>query len=458
MQEIIKQVRQSGVVDFESSHLFHLLRTVNVAFFFDGLDQLPSSHEGADILNAVLTFASNVFVRQDSKAMAVLVMRSEFYKTSPKCQELVSKNKIPLVQVIGFTEEAQKERYLLAADKAQGGIRWQKLKELTAGNSDLHDLFVRPLLLQRFSTIDFTRVRSLVPTGVTLAEVYRLSFDSLESTVREAAINFGYRLYSLDTYLDDTPHGRSTECADQESIQDLVSCGILVRGERILRFSHATFRDYFAAESILKRIKSSNAELVLKDRVIHYLVAEFVAGLLDDKALSLLFTAIDAIGEGWVRYNGMDILSEIVDHETHKLAEEFIRERVSRLNFGTDHLNEYKMFLGTIAGTYGMLEPINYVMRQLDRLGPMEFLEKYFYTRDHFVYYGNSIDRCFWEWIDQLATRKHAYFRLVCIRLMSDLGFRPALQTLEKIVQNKNDDALVREFAADAIQKLSDVG
>jgi hypothetical protein len=454
--EIIVQLNNQGLFDFVLSDLTTLCRRAGTAFIIDGLDQMPSADKGGEILSQTLDFVGKVFAERGNKATAILVVRSEFYDTSPKLQDLAEGYHGPLITVEGFTEGWQQESYLLNVDKVHGNMRVRKLHELTNSNDQLRELFERPLLLQRFTKISPDRIRSLVPSGVTLAQVYRMSFGELELATREAGQRIAFELYNHITYVMslESNFTRFAVPISDRAVTSLKQSGILLVDQGTLSFSHATFRDYFAAEAILRAINEDHGAESLGGRIIHYLVSEFVAGLMDESTLNRLLNTIENSKDKVVRFNGMDILTEIVDDAKHEVAKQYLEKKVSSLDFTSDRLDTEKLFLGSIAGIYGMAEPMKYVLKQLKRLGPTEFMDKFFYTQGLFGYYGGSIDRCLCEWLDHLTTRKHAHFRTISCALIAEMGFRRAIPILSKVVGNPEEDKWVRECAVEALSKL----
>lgn len=454
-KEIVLQINDR-LFDFGLPDFGKLCAEPGTAFIIDGLDQMPTADRGGEILSGTLDAIKLLFDKQTSKATVILVVRSEFYETNTKLQELTEEGQFPLIIVRGFTTDEQRKKFLLSVDRNYGSIRLGKLRQLTNGNDQLNELFERPLLVQRFSKIPLEDVRSMVSSGVTLAKVYRLSFKELDADAEESVIRIAGDLYASPNYA--TPMAANLAerafAKNDPAIAHLKQSGILFAENQSLHFSHPTFLDYFAAEAILKVINEGIGEEVIGNRIIHYLVSEFVAGLIDEETLKQLLETIANSKDKYVRFNGMDILTEIVDNANREIAKSYIEKKISGLDFTSDKFDTEKLFFGSIAGIYGIAEPPKYVLKQLRRLGAQEFMKRFFYTQDLFSYYGNSEDRCYAEWLDQLNTRKHGYFRVISCVLLAEMGIIRAIPVLTKVAENIEEDRWVRESAEEALRIL----
>ncbi|HXD34672.1 MAG TPA: AAA family ATPase [Pyrinomonadaceae bacterium] len=451
--ELISQLNNRGCTSLSLSELGHLIKVGRVVIFLDGLDQLPYLMGGTGILESIFDFICSNFSANGGSSV-ILVVREEFYQVSPEFQQFVLDRDVTTLHLRGFVQDNHLKKFILLTDKEQGLDKWTRTKELLSEDPNLRDLLQVPVILKRFVALDLHILRRMVSTGITLANIYRLSFEKTRTDGRFLR-DLAYWLFRNDRYYFSMNHELLQHLAiDKDSCRSkLRAQGLIIAQSGYFQFEHQSFRDYFAAERILQAIDENQGEAFLSDRVIHYLVSEFVAGLLDNELFVKLVSIIDSTTNDLVKNNIIDIVSEVEDEALRSQAASLISERIKSLNFDSD-LNEYQIFLAAIGGIFGFREPVETLVDYAKSIGIGKFTELFFITKNGYEYYSNSQDCWLLEWLKALPSKKYGYTRLVLCYMLGEMKAEKSIPHLKRIILDSTEDILLRQYAHEALKKL----
>ena len=439
--------------DLSLSELEILLNNRQAVFFLDGLDQLPYTGQSTSILDQILAFALSH--QKERHAVLVLVVRKEFYDVSPELLEFCAEGKVPILQVRGLDSQDHIRRFVLSGDPAGGDTRWPVVKALMQKDSAAYDLFKIPLILKLSLKLEVELLRNAVSTGITFARIYRDAFKKMNP----AEFLFLQRL-AYEIYKSDRQHfilSRSILASldlDSETFRNRVAkLGVVRQQGSYFQFEHSSLRDYFAAEWILSAIEDGGGSEILDDRVVHYLVSEFCAGLMTRDLLLHISVLLKSSDNDLVKNNLVDIVSEIEDEDLKIYGSKLISEKIEGLVFG-DEMGEHALFLASIAGIFRQREPVEQVVAYAKKVGADRFRDKFFITKEGFRYYDNSQDRCILEWLRALRSGKYGYIRLLLCHLLGEWKVEKAIPVLTALADDKNEEDVIRQAAWEALQKL----
>jgi len=452
--EITNYLRNRGIPDIAEEDLSELLKKRKTIIFFDGLDQLPYLMQNISILNYVIEYILGNFLKGLYNSRVFMVVREEFYKVSPEFQNFVTTEEIPICYVKGLSDE-QIKNFIKIKDKTHGDERWLKVNELLEIDKNLRELFCVPVILERFISIDIEHLREIKSTGVTLSRVYKLSFDKIRDSDREFVQNLAYYLYVKDRYLfrdNDQTLLNHLGLGRADFINNLNRIGIFPK-DGDYQFEHPSFRDYFAAERILEAIKANEGEKFLSERIIHYLVSEFLAGLIDlERLWDKVVIIADSTNNDLVRNNLLDLLTEIESEDLRRKVTQWMEGKLREIK--DEDINE-KLFFLAIAGAYGFDEPILEIIDYIKQEGIKKFLDVFFVTKENFKCYGGSYDRFILEWIKCLKIRQYKYLKILICYVLGELKIEMAKPHLEEIIRDENEDLKVKTYANESLMKLN---
>ena len=439
-----------------------LLASDRAALFFDGLDQLPYSQTHAGPLHTVLTFARTHFLDRATRNVLFLVVREEFLEVSPELNDYCRRYDLPRLMVRGLQTRTQLRDFLDATHTFSASL-WDWLTKTLDDAPDLLPMLGTPLILRHLSSADSVLLPRAPGPGITLAGLYGAGFGhALDANLLKQLEALAYTMYSQDTYRlhvgNDLQAALGHSCVATRAA--LTAAGLTISSSSIASFVHPSFRDYYAACYIVRRIDAGRVASILGDRVISYLVAEFVAGLLKPEHVPRLYSILVKSRKSTTRGNLLDILVELPDGRLKSAARCLIGELVSKTRFSPP-LDPFRLYLAAVAGGFGFREPIDAAIAFAREVGIDRFLDLFFVTRNHFAYYCSREDRWQLEWIRSLRCSSYHYLRAIVCHVLGERRIAAAAEALEELVSDDGrlveaDDerAYLMQLANEALDKI----
>lgn len=453
LSEIVAQLNNEGFPTLSLADAETLLSRKGTVLVFDGLDQLPYSVGASDILEAIIRWSEDRATR--SRATIVLVVRSEFYNVCRELRELVEATRAPTIRVKGFTTDAQIEEFIRRSDGKTADGKIRKVRQLASSGATFAEIIQLPIVLKRFAAIPIESIEQDISTGVTLGKIYQLSFESIREDDRRALERLAYASYVQERdYF--TLEGELLPAANisvSEFPAFRLRVGVLAQQGSDFRFDHQTFRDFFAAQHILRAIRSGQAEAVLSDRPITYLVSEFIAGVIDRESLIRCLALLPTVSNADAKNNVVDIATEIEDPALKDEVMSAIKTAVGAVDFDKP-LSEADVLLSAVSGMVGCREPIDKLIAHLNEIGVDRFLEVFPNTKLRFQYYDSSQDRWLVEWLRALESEKYGELRTLLCVVFGELHEEGALPALYRVIEDSASPAHLKHAAIEAVDKI----
>lgn len=453
LSEIVGQLNNEGFPTLSLADAETLLSKKGTVLFFDGLDQLPYSVGASDILDAIVRWSEDRASR--SKATIVLAVRSEFYNVCRELRELVEATRAPTVRVKGFTTDAQIEAFIRRSDSKTPEGKITKVRQLAASGATFAEIIQLPIVLKRFAAISIESIERDISTGVTLGKIYQLSFETIRDDDRRALERLAYASYlqERDYFALEGELLPAANIDVSEFPAFRLRVGVLAQQGSEFRFDHQTFRDFFAAQHILRAIRNGQAEAVLSDRPITYLVSEFVAGVIDRESLMRCLALLPTVSNTDAKNNIVDIATEVEDPSLNAEVTSAIKTAVNAVDFDQP-LSEADVLLAAVSGMIGCREPIVRLIAYLNEIGVDRFLEVFPNTKLRFQYYDSSQDRWLVEWLRALESEKYGELRTLLCVVFGELHEKGALPALRRVIDDSASPAHLRLAAIEAVDKI----
>jgi uncharacterized protein (UPF0147 family) len=452
-EQISARLRTTGV-QATTAAVEDLFRSRHVLLLLDGLDQLPYLTTGKGTLKIILDYAKNLANNPSAKLAILLVMRQEFVEISEKVQEFRDDLRVPVIQVHGLTP-LQIDNFIRIMETRDVDLRLRQVTALLQNDNDMFDLLSMPVILGQFIVAAPESIERFTCTGTALAQIYKESFrEKLATLDRELLERFAFDLFCQDQFDEHVDEDLITQFGGTQEAFDhfLEKVGILRVHCSFIRFTHASFRDYFVSEYLLRNLREGAGESALSRRIVNYLVAELTAGLLTRKTADKLFEILEQTSLEVVRANAMDILAESEDENIR----EQLSQRISkRLMSRTRGKSEYEnLALALVGSVVGIPLASRRILEFLEDEGVERLMKVLYVTKDGYLYYDKSEDRCHLEWIKMMAHKKYGSFRVVIARVLTEIGVKKAIPVLDAVAKDESEPEDVRKAARSASYSL----
>jgi hypothetical protein len=453
-EQISAHLRKTGI-QATTSDVEDLFRNRHVLLLLDGLDQLPYlKGTGKSTLKIILDYARTLANDSAAKLTVLLVMRQEFVEISETVQDFRDCLGVPVIEVHGLTQ-LQIENFVRIMETRDVEVRLRQVKALLQNDSDMLALLSMPVILGRFIEAAPSSIERFTCTGTALAQIYKESFrEKLAEPDRKLLEKFAFGLFCQDQFDEHVDEDLISQFGGSREVYDhfVGRVGILRANGSLIRFAHASFRDYFVSEHLLRSLREGVGESALSRRIVNYLVAELTAGLLTCKTADKLFELLDRPGPEIVRANAMDILAESEDENIREQLSEKIGKRLMSRARGK---SEYESLALALVGTVlGVPLAFRRIMEFLEEEGVQRLMEVLYVTTDGYRYYDRSEDRCHLEWIKMMTHDKYGSFRVVIARVLTELGIKKAIPVLDAVANDEKAPEDVRKAARSASYSL----
>lgn len=452
--DLVQHVARVSLRDLQTADLERIANRTGLIVFVDGVDQLPYLLEGPTRLATMLERFDELCLSSRGKVCFVLVVREEFYELSPHLQALAKD--VAVVSVPGFQGNLQRQSYLVFKDPASGKQRAEMLAVLLDAKPRLAGMFGKPVVLDQWLRLPLTELERFSKTGGGIANLFALSLAFPDRDLQLCQL--GFFLYERDdtAFLADGELEARAGLPPGTAAELVTRTGIFCRDGVAWAFEHLSYRDYFAARAIVVAAgqKRDRVEHLLARRPLHYVVSEFVADLLDERAFTTLLSLMaDSLSER-VRLNVADVLTEIRDTSMRERAMACLAQLAERCQIeGDERLSA--IFICCAAGALGLWEPMARVLAHYEKVGFRAFLEDFYVARWDYRYYQSSQDVAISEWIAVIQDVNFRFVRALVCRLLGDLRVRSARGPLQRLCDDVDEDERVKIEAVRALDKLA---
>lgn len=447
--QIIEESR-SGISIKEFHDIF--LKNEKTIIFMDALDQLPYLYNQFDTLDSILDFTSRHFIYNTNGAKIVLVVREEYFEICTRFRQLVDKNNIATLTILGFTLNTQIEKFVQAYNSKTEKERLEYTSK-HIDNEMFRPYFERPKTLE---LIVKTPLDELEATeSISLGKIYSLSFKNLPDEYLIQLEDIAFCMFIDDRYYFTLKMPWLTELGlNMNVLQDIIQkTGRLIYAKGSYSFEHASLRDYLVASKLKRSLGLGQGEKVLSARINHYLVPEFAASISSLDDITELLDIAKKTNNNLVMNNIFDIFSELDDEELRKIAKTEIKQFAKSLGV-YETVSMKTQLLATVAAAFGELKPAQNLIKLAEEMGIENFLKIYFVSTDNFKYYGGSYDSFASEWMKALRMQKYAYVRIIAIYIFGELKEKRARSLIFTIKEDTSEDLDIRKYAAEALIKI----
>ncbi|MCK4764224.1 MAG: NACHT domain-containing protein [Candidatus Aminicenantes bacterium] len=468
--EIMSALQREEIEGISLKDLRYLSRKNKLLLIFDGTDQASYVSGEANIFTKL-----QEYTRKLEGGKIIFVVRTEFIKRSIEIREFAKELNLDIIYLKPFNDEKMKE-YLY-----NKGLK--KLFEIIQNNNELKLLCKKPIILKNISEIDVNRIEEVITrVNINISKIYEKCIieeykefsEDYAKSLKNLLSECSFRMYTVESMYS-TSNSRQIIEKDQvvsiikdvfddekvnfeKILKDATFLSIFDRIRERYQFEHASFMEYFVANKIIVDIRNKN-ESSLSKKIIHYMVSEFIAGLLTHEDTIILFNILTSTISNITKNNIIDILAETegsIRQEAGKIIEA-LSEKIDWANLNNDYWDSYLIFLALAAGAFSIKFPVEALLNYIRSEDINDFLSnKLFITKNNYEYYGYNQDVLINEWLEVLKNKeKWSHLRSVFCYIVGEKRVTAAYKILSSIVNDPEEILEVRKHAKEALDKIA---